>query len=527
MNFLSFVLVTIIIFVNYSCSIKSSDKVYDPLRGEGKYILTPEIGDAPVMHGPSVFGVRPGSPFLYTIPATGKNEIIFSVKGLPNGLNVDHKSGIISGTIVSLQKKEYSLTLIAENNIGKDEKSFVIKVGDEICLTPPLGWNSWNCWSRDVSQKNVLASAKAMVDKGLKNYGWTYINIDDVWQGRRGGKYNAIQANPLTFPDMKELCDEIHQMGLKVGIYSTPWITSYAGFVGGSSDFEDGRWETSMGNNEHRGSNQRVAKYTFEKQDAKQWAEWGIDYLKYDWNPNDVPSTRRMAKALIESGRDIVYSLSNSAPVKNARIYGEIVNCFRTAGDLKDRWDEKGPHLNIREQWKQHKHWMDVGVYGRPGHFPDPDMLVVGHVAPVGKAKELRPSKLTADEQYSHISMWTLWSAPLLIGAPVEMMDEFTLKLLTNHEVLEIHQDEKALSARPVICSPDYEIHAKELADGSIALGLFNFKNIDSIISINWNMLGLEGGKVVRDVWRNKDIGFYDNRFSANVPPHGVIFVKI
>ena len=501
------------------------NKIYNPERGKGMYILTPEESEEPEIHGASVFGVTPGNPFLYTIPATGLNPIKYGVKNLPVGLQVNGTTGVISGVITSKEEKEYNVTLIVENAVGKAEKDLKIKVGEEICLTPPLGWNSWNCWGHEVTQERVLASAKAMVDKGLKNYGWSYINIDDVWQGLRGGKYNAIQGNPETFPDMKAMCDEIHNMGLKAGIYSTPWISSYAGCPGSTSNNKDGAWDSTLA--EYGVGVLVHGKYYFEENDAKQWADWGIDYMKYDWFPNDVESTERMSKALKNSGRDIVFSVSNTCPVFFAPKIARIANVIRTAGDLKDRWDEDGAHHNIREEWKLHKSWLEVAFEGSPGHYPDPDMLVVGHVSTSGEDGNPEPSRLTADEQYSHVSLWSLWSAPLLIGCPIEMMDDFTVKLLTNSEVLAIQQDELCKPARSIICSPDFEIFVKELADGSKAVGLFNLKNEDAVLSFDWTQIDIEGEKTIRKVWRQKNIRKYSDSFSANVAPHGVILVKI
>ncbi|WP_083631353.1 putative Ig domain-containing protein [Labilibacter marinus] len=500
-------------------------KVYNPERGEGKYILTPSIPDTPQIHGASVFGVRPGSPFLYTIPATGKGTLEYVAQNLPEGLTVNAQTGVISGNIISKEKREYIIMLIAKNNLGSDEKKLKIKVGDEICLTPPLGWNSWNCWGHNVTQERVLASAKAMVNKGLKDYGWSYINIDDVWQGVRGGKFNGIQSNPETFPDMKRMCDEIHNMGLKAGIYSTPWITSYAGYAGSTSNNKKGKWDKSLADNGNE--NWIVGRYKFEENDAKQWAAWGIDYLKYDWYTNDYESTERMSDALINSGRDIVFSTSNTCPVHLAEKIGKIANVIRTGGDLKDRWDQGGAHLNIREEWVLHKAWLEAGFDGAPGHYPDPDMLVVGHQSWGTKGVELKPSKLTADEQYSHISLWSLWSAPLLIGCPIEMMDEFTVKLLTNHEVLALQQDELCRPAQSAMCTPNFEIFVKELADGSKAVGIFNLKDEEAVLTLDWRIAGLTGAKSIRDVWRQKDIGTYENEFKALVPSHGVVLVKI
>ncbi|HEY5570729.1 MAG TPA: putative Ig domain-containing protein, partial [Bacteroidales bacterium] len=158
-----------------------------------QYILTPPAPETPRINGAKVFGVRPGSKFLFTIPATGKRPMTFSAVGLPKGLKLDSKTGQITGTVK--KAGTYSVKLTATNDLGSNDRNLRIVVGEEIALTPPMGWNSWNCWGNSVSQEKVLSSARAMVNKGLINYGWTYINIDDGWQGIRGGKHNGIQSN--------------------------------------------------------------------------------------------------------------------------------------------------------------------------------------------------------------------------------------------------------------------------------------------------------------------------------------------
>ncbi len=503
--------------------------MYDPEVGMGRYILTPPTPAYPVLHGPSRFGVRPGAPFLYRIPATGDRPMTFSISGLPEGLALDIESGLVTGRIEDRSGKEYELVIEARNDAGKAEKAFTIVVGEEICLTPPLGWNSWNCWRTLVNQEHVLASAKAMVDSGLADFGWTYINIDDAWQGKRGGPHKAIQPDPEKFPAFQEMCDEVHAMGLKVGIYSTPWLCTYAGRIGGSSDDPDGGWEHAYlaeARPPQRKAFHKFGKYSFAKADASQWAEWGIDFLKYDWRPNDAESILEMAEALRECGRDIVYSISNSAPVEQAGLLGEVANCWRTAGDLKDRWGEDGLHLNILEQWEQTRAWMQEGITGGPGHFPDPDMLVVGDLSTSCKAGELLPSNLTPDEQYAHISLWVLWASPLLIGCPIETMDAFTLNLLTNGEVLAVHQDGLALPGKTVYLEDGIEVIVRELADGSRAVGLFNQNSVCQTVSITPEMLGISGEISIRDLWRQKLAGNFRKSFSARIPPHGVQLLK-
>jgi len=478
-------------------------------------ILTPPVGPEPRINGPKVFGVRPGSPFLFTIPATGERPMKFSANPLPEGLKIDSDTGIISGRIADKSHSAYKLMVEASNSKGTAKRDFSIIVGDKIGLTPPLGWNSWNCWGPRVSADKVRASAKAMYDSELVRYGWTYINIDDCWQGERGGEFKAIQPNKR-FGDMKQLAYDVHKMGLKLGIYSTPWCMSYAKYIGGSSDDESGSFIK-----EHR-----IGKYRFDENDAKQWAAWGIDYLKYDWKPNDVFSTEKMANALKASGRDIIYSLSNCAPLENGDDYTRLANCYRTTGDIRDEWQtggEKGAFLGIKDICKYHRDWQK---YCGPGYFPDADMMVVGNV--FGWDNDPHPTKLTADEQYTHVSMWTLWASPMLLGCPVESLDAFTKSLLTNVEVLDVHQDSLAVMGK--IVSEDEKgrtVIVKPLEDGSVAVGLFNMGDDIAEVKAEWKNMGLSGKKVVRDLWRQKNVGSFEGSFSVEVLPHGCSLVKV
>jgi alpha-galactosidase len=501
--------------------------VYNPPCGDGKYILTPPEHPAPRINGPAVYGVRPGSPFLFQIPASGLRPMTFAAEQLPTGLMLDEATGIICGTISDQAEQEHRVVLYARNEKGETAKELTIVVGDAICLTPPMGWNSWNCRGPNVSQAQVLASARAMVDKGLANHGWSYINIDDGWQGQRGGKYNAIQPNPEEFSNIGNMCDQIHALGLKVGIYSTPWVATYAGYVGGSSDCPEGTWDAAtMGGTLHKRRSWYCGTHAFDENDAAQWADWGIDYLKYDWNPNDPESTLRMADALKRCGRDVVYSLSNSAPIEYAELYVNAVNCWRTTGDLKDRWNQSGSNWNLRDVWNGHRSWMDEGAFGGPGHFPDADMLVVGDVIENNRMEQPRPSRLSADEQYAHISLWVLWSSPLLIGCPIETVDDFTLNLLTNPDVLDIHQDAAAVPGRTVYLKDGIEIVVKSLANGDQAIGVFNVDEAAQVVQLNWQQIGLEGAQEFRDVWRHTDIGIFTDSLSVRVRPHGVVLIR-
>jgi alpha-galactosidase len=474
--------------------------------------LTPPASVTPRINGPSVFGVRPGSPFLYAIPATGLRPMSFSVEGLPTGLAVDPSTGLITGKLASTG--EYRVTLIATNTKGTARKPFRIVVGEEIALTPPMGWNSYNVFDQDITQETAIKTAKAIKEAGLDQHGWSYVNLDDGWQGSRGGPDHALQPDSKKFTDIKAMVDEIHAMGLKVGIYSTPWITSYGGIhskgrAGSTSDAPDGAWVDD--HKQHR----TFGKYSFVKADADQYGKWGFDFLKYDWNPISLKETVDMEQALRHSGRDIVFSLSNSMKYDDAAQIGPHAQLWRTSGDITDTWGSMAGRIGFRQ--------VGWGKFMKPGHFNDPDMLCVGKV---GWGRP-RPTRLTPDEQYTHISLWSILSAPLIMGCDLTQLDPFTLGLLTNDEVLAVDQD--ALCS-PAVCLDDkavQKVYVKSLEDGSKAVGLFNTGDQPAMMTLDWKGAGLSGKQRLRDLWRQKDLGTFDSSYGAEVPVHGVILLKV
>lgn len=488
-----------------------------------KYILTPAPAKKPKINTAPVFGVTPGNPFLFTIVATGEKPMQYSADRLPKGLSLDAQTGIITGKL--MESGNHEVVLKAENQVGKSQKSLVIKVGDTISLTPPMGWNGWNSWARLIDEEKVLASAKAMVNMGLKDHGWNYVNIDDAWQGNRSGKYNAMQPNEK-FPNFKKMIDVIHAEGLKLGVYSTPWITSYAGYIGGSSNFENGAFPDSVKNNKR--SFRYIGKYRFEKEDARQLAEWEVDFLKYDWRL-EVPSAERMSVALKNSGRDIIYSLSNSAPFNDVKDWVRISNMYRTGPDIRDSWHGLYQTTFTLDKW---------GPYGGPGHWNDPDMMILGNVT---TGAEMHPTRLTPDEQYSHVSLFALLSAPLLIGCPIEQLDAFTLNLLTNDEVIEVDQDPLGKSARLIADKEGVQTWLKPMSDGSFAVGFFNTadygKSPESYfrwgneqpkqLEVVLQQLGLRGKWRIRDIWRQRNIGLIDHSFTTTIPHHGVMMYRL
>ena len=481
-------------------------------------ILTPKQGPEPRINGPKVFGVRPSHPILFTIPASGNRPMTFTVGNLPKGVNLDAQTGRLSGSIK--KTGTYNLTIEAKNSAGAAKRNFKIVVGEKIALTPPMGWNHWNIFGTRISQEKVLAQAQAMVSSGLINHGWTYLNIDDGWQGKRGGELFAIQEDTATFQNIQLLCNQVHDLGLKIGIYSTPWVESYGHHIGGSAMNPQGLFEKTK---ENIARNKKllpyaIGTYRFWENDAKQFAKWGFDYLKYDWNPIEYPETKAMFDYLRASGRDIVYSLSNSTPFASIGELSTIANAWRTGGDIKDNWKSLKSRIFTQDKW---------APFAGQGHWNDPDMMVLGVLG--WNTPEKWQSKLTIDEQYTHMSAWCLMSVPLLLGNDLTKLDDFTISLLTNDEVLAVNQDPLGKQATVISRqSDDIGVMAKGLEDGSMAAGLFNLTDNGTLeVVVKWADLGLKGKYIVRDLWRQKDLGTFEGEFKSAVPQHGVIMIQL
>ena len=475
-------------------------------------ILTPKPAATPRINGAHVVGVRPGHPLLFLVATTGDRSMQFAADNLPEGLSLDAATGRLTGSVKTAG--DYPITVHAKNAVGSADAKIRVVVGDKIALTPPMGWNSWNCFAEAVSEEKVRAAADAMVTSGLINHGWTYINIDDCWAVRntqplenRRTAEGRVKTN-AKFPDMKALTDDIHAKGLRAGIYSSPGRGTCANYDGS---------------------------YQFEAQDAKQYAEWGFDYLKYDWcqyggtaddirhSPNRPSELeilqhpyRLMSGELLKQDRDIVFSLCQYG-MGDVWKWGDSVGgqVWRTTGDIDDSWasvEGIGFGQNGHE------------VFAGPGHWNDPDMLVVGKV---GWGPALHPTRLTPNEQYTHISLWSLLASPLLIGCDMTQMDDFTFSLLTNDEVIAVNQDSLGQQAKRVSAADDTEIWVKDLEDGSKAVGLFNRGEVATQVTVSLATLGLSGSQDVRDLWRQKSVATTDKEFVATVARHGAVLVKI
>lgn len=470
---------------------------------EEAVILTPKPSPKPRINGASVFGVRAGHPVLFTIAATGDRPMRFAAADLPAGLSLDSATGRISGSIA--KRGTYSVVLSAKNALGIATRGFRIIVGDQIALTPPMGWNDWYTFTDKITDKDIRAAADSMVSTGMINHGYTYVNIDDCWMVKVGstdpeigGSAHDAQGNILPnkrFPDMKALTDYIHSKGLRAGIYISPGPKTCGGYEGS---------------------------YGHEARDAKQFADWGFDFLKYDYcsygsvrKSDSLEEQKRpyklMGDLLKQQDRDMVYNLCQYGMADvwkwGAKVGG---NSWRTAGDIgaNPAGYSIGFSLDGREEW--------VG----PGRWNDPDYINIGWLG--------APTRLTPNEQYTYVTLWSLLAAPLFFSGDMTKLDDFTLSLLTNDEVIDVNQDPLGIQAHRVSQGDnDTEVWVKDLEDGSKAVGLFNRNELPLRITAKWSDVGVTGEQQVRDLWRQSDVGSHSESFTAEVPRHGAMMLRL
>jgi alpha-galactosidase len=477
-------------------------------------ILTPKPSALPRINGPRVYGARPGRPFLYRIPCTGERPIAFTASGLPSSITLDPENGILRGRTPA-GAAVYNLRLSARNKLGKTERRLRLVVGDKLALTPPMGWNGWYTFYDRVSAEDVERAAAALLESGMADFGYDYVNVDDGWARKPGPAENtgaaaeaSIAANDR-FPDMKGLADFLHARGLKAGLYSSPGPLTCAGFAGS---------------------------YGHEEQDAARFAEWGFDFLKYDWCSYEKVATgegrerleapyRLMGAALARQARDILYNLCQYG-MGDVASWGASVGAhsWRTTGDLGLEQATRLPGF-YSIAFANAQHAASAG----PGAWNDPDYLLLGRVGdPHDTKAPPRATALTRAEQYSYFSLWSLMAAPLFYSGDVTQLDEFTLNVLCNAEVIDVDQDPLGKQAR-VLRGPDGPelVLAKPLEDGSLAVGLFALGDAPAAVTVSWDELGITGPQHVRDLWRQRDLGVYHRRYEADVPRHGVALVRL
>ena len=362
-----------------------------------------------------------------------------------------------------------------------------------LALTPPMGWNSWNKFECNVSESLIKEMANALVSSGMRDAGYQYIVIDDCWQIGRDAEGNII-PDPDRFPSgMKALADYIHSKGLKFGLYSCAGLKT---------------------------CQERPGSRGYEFQDARQYAAWGVDYLKYDWcfhtTQNAEASYSLMRDALLATGRPIVFSICEWGSNKPWLWAKDVGNLWRTTADIQDCWDCKREWGGMG--WIYILDLQDgLESYAGPGHWNDPDMLEVGNEG------------LTLTESQAHFSLWCLLAAPLMAGNDLRTMSPDIKNILTNQEVIAVNQDSLGRQGRKVRDEGDLEVWSKEMKDGSRAVVLFNRSKSDSPVSVTWTEIGYPAHlkAKVRDLWQKKDLGKFTGSYNAQVPSHGVVMVRI
>ena len=494
-------------------------------------ILTPPPDAAPRFNGPAIIGARPGNPVLFRIPVTGEKPMSLAVAGLPDGMEYDAARHVLSGSVA--KAGEYKLLFTASNAHGKAEREFTLAVGEKLAITPVMGWTSWNAYRTKIDDATIRETARLMVETGLADAGYSYVNLDDGWQqppapgvwadaapppedddcdcgepyaGPRDASGRIIPAKG--FPDMRALAGYVHSLGLKIGLYSSPGPMTCQKLEGS---------------------------YRHEAIDARTWADWGFDFIKYDYCTYTrifLAETKERGRAPVEYDharpflmlyetlrslpRDIVFSANSGG--HGGHRWGELagINMWRTWTDLKDSW---GGLVNAANTA------FELAPYSKSGFWGDPDMLVVGFMDT--GAGEPHETLLTHNEQYTHMTLWSLFNAPLLIGCQLDKLDEFTLRLLANPEVIDVNQDIAHPGAKRTAETPSEWIAVKELSDGAYAVGIVNLLPFKNSVTLDFAANGLPANAKLRDIWRREDIGAFAGAATFEIPPHAPVFLRI
>jgi len=459
----------------------------------------------PVFHGAQVVGNYPNTPFIFTVPATGERPITFSVKNLPVGLSLDASTGIIRGNVTT--PGEYLVKVLAGNAKGKSEEDLKIVIGETLCLTPAMGWNSWNVFTKTLDEKMVMDMADAMVSTGMRDLGYQYINMDDFWHADTRDSMGRPVPDAKKFPHgMKYLSDYVHSKGLKLGIYSC------------AGNMTCGR---------------RFGGYTYEEIDAKTYASWGIDLLKYDYC-YAPPSTKaafarysKMGNALKHSGRSIVFSICEWG-FRHPWKWGQHAGgqYWRVSPDIMDQW--QFPSIWVFSMKailnREEKLWKFAG----PGHWNDPDMLIVGNYGKGLATSWNGKYKGMSDAEYqTHFSLWCMFSAPLLASNDLRKMNDATANILTNPEILAIDQDPLGQQARPVYKSGGIRVYVKHLSDGSLAVAVLNISSNEKKFDLKASLLEVKDKWNVHDVWKHQDVGTLIDKLPLTIQSHETLVLKL
>ena len=527
---------------------------------EEQIIAATKTEAAPAFNGARIVGVRPNTPFIYSLAVTGERPMLFSADGLPPGLKLDPQSGIITGSLEKVG--DYKIKVRAQNSAGAAETEISVVCGDTLALTPPMGWNSYDAFGDSVRESEVPTNAE-WLKQHLQPFGWDTVVVDFRWYDRLANgqpgqnpkgdmidEYGRCIPAPNRFPSatngagFRVLADKIHAMGLKFGIHIMRGIPRKAveenlpiagsKFTAAQAVLPEGDPNrTCVWNRDMFGVNAATAAgKAWYASIAKQYAAWGVDYIKCDDIANmqrgriyDAAEIEVLSTALKNSGRSIVLSLSPGAtPLSHGAHVARFANLWRISPDFWDNWRSLNHNFDLFARWAK---------YAGPGHWPDGDMIPFGHICQ--RNCDVRPdrwTRFTRNEQLTLMSLWALASSPLMLGMNLPDNDAWTTAILSNPEVLAVNQDPLGRAAQRLSGQPrSAEVWTKELADGSLAVGFFNRTGQPATVNFPWSNLAPllragAGHAHVRDLWLRKDLGRQD-KFTAHLPPHGCALLQV
>ena len=473
----------------------------------------------PIINSPSVIGAKPGRFMRYRLPVTGERPLYVSVSGLPEGLEYSTDPNVITGV---LSEGKYEVAVRAKNAVGETSKILSIEVSDNaVPRSPLMGWTSWNAYMNLIDQNRIGMSAQKLVETGLADYGYAYVNIDSGWQGEYGGEYGGIMPNEF-FPDMYKLVEDIHALGIKVGIYSSPMIHNfgpsrylnrdYIGTTSGETDTKAA--DFGLGGVIHH-----------ERECARQWADFGFDYLKYDWNPAAKYHLAPMAEALEATDREFALSVTCHANRADTEYLMETGSSVRDNSDSYPRWDV------VTEMIESSDHWLS---YVKPGHFYDGDMLASGAIVADRNNDYNNVAFLvhrnidgrlvfSEDETVFDYTARVILPSPIQLSCDLSKMTEFEFDVYTNNEVIAINQDSLCAAAQleqNEKCGEKYvRVYRKPLENGDDAVAIFNIGNTVETVTV-------KTGVNSRDVWAKKDIDTSDGTYKVTMPPRTVKLIR-
>lgn len=460
----------------------------------------------PVIHIPGVYGGCTGKEIICRIPVTGKRPVSIDAVGLPEGLKL--KNGIISGIVE--EDCQFQVLIRAENELGKDEKEVTFKISeDTMLLTPLMGFTSWNAFSSTVSQEKMEAVAEAMLEKGIADYGYQYINIDSGWQKEYGGEFDAVMPNEK-FPDMQGFCEKMHAAGLKCGIYSTPMLKAWGcpeelPSIPGCTRGEPNILFTC--------NNDGIGMERLEENNVRQWEDWGFDYLKYDWAPCDPINADYMKKALLKANREMAFCVTVSADICYREYWKRYCSSWRCNKDSIDNWDTVKEYLADQGYCKI-EYWKEAVS---PGHYYDLDMLEIGPMSwNEGK------TRLTENEAIFAYTLRAFFLSPIQLSCDISKLTEFEFDLITNDEMIRINQDTLADFPEPYSKNePEGVLVYKRLLDnGDMAYGVFNTSDEERT-----QILDLGEFAKVRELWTKTDL-LPEKEFKCVVEPHCALVLQ-